>query len=139
MQECLADFFKSASIGSSTSLAAVWTTRSRIVGMPSGRSSPSGFGMDTRRTGSGRYAFETSTSRSPASHLSRPNASIAAKVIWSVPGASGHPAEPLVSYQINRQFSGWIPPSLVIRAFGAHCRWLTSSACPLNWASFGPT
>jgi hypothetical protein len=34
---------------------------------------------------------------------------------------SGHPAEPLVSYQINRQLSGWIPPPLVIRAFGAHC------------------
>src|SRR6516225_8636307 len=51
--------------------------------MPSGRSPPSGFGMDTRRTGSGRYAFETSSSRSPASHLSRPDASIAVKVIWS--------------------------------------------------------
>jgi hypothetical protein len=35
---------------------------------------------------------------------------------------SGHPAEPLVSYQINRQLSGWIPPPLVIRAFGAHCQ-----------------
>src|SRR6516164_285046 len=45
--------------------------------MPSGRSPPSGFGMDTRRTGSGRYVFETSSSRSPASHLSRPDASIA--------------------------------------------------------------
>ena len=29
---------------------------------------------------------------------------------------SGHPAEPLVSYQINRQFSGWILPPQVIRA-----------------------
>jgi len=37
-------------------------------------------------------------------------------------GPSGHPAKPLVSYQINRQFSGWIPPPLVIRAFGAHCQ-----------------
>jgi hypothetical protein len=34
---------------------------------------------------------------------------------------SGYPAEPLVSYQINRQLSGWNPPPLVIRAFGAHC------------------
>src|SRR6202049_2146893 len=70
-----------------TSLAAVWTTRSRIVGMPSGRSPPSGFGMDTRRTGSGRYVFETSYSRRPASHLCRPDASTTAKVIPSVPGA----------------------------------------------------
>ena len=33
---------------------------------------------------------------------------------------SGYPAEPLVSYQINRQLSGWSLPPLVIRAFGAH-------------------
>ena len=36
-------------------------------------------------------------------------------------GPSGHPTEPLVSYRINRQLSGWNPPPLVIRAFGAHC------------------
>ena len=35
---------------------------------------------------------------------------------------SGYPAEPLVSYQINRQLSGWSLPPLVIRAFGAHCQ-----------------
>jgi hypothetical protein len=39
---------------------------------------------------------------------------------------SGHPAEPLVSYQINRQLSGWIPPPLVIRAFRSHCHELAS-------------
>jgi hypothetical protein len=33
---------------------------------------------------------------------------------------SGYPAEPLVSFQINRQLSGWNLPPLVIRAFGAH-------------------
>jgi hypothetical protein len=38
---------------------------------------------------------------------------------------SGYPAEPLVSYQINRQLSGWNLPPLVIRAFGAHCQRLT--------------
>jgi hypothetical protein len=31
------------------------------------------------------------------------------------------PPEPLVSYRINRQLSGWILPPLMIRAFGAHC------------------
>src|SRR6185436_14208024 len=31
------------------------------------------------------------------------------------------PHEPLVSYRINRQLSGWILPPLMIRAFGAHC------------------
>ena len=39
---------------------------------------------------------------------------------------SGYPAEPLVSYQINRQLSGWNLPPLVIRAFGAHCHKQTS-------------
>ena len=33
---------------------------------------------------------------------------------------TGYPTEPLVSYQINRQLSGWNLPPLVIRAFGAH-------------------
>ncbi|MGB6395964.1 MAG: hypothetical protein WBF73_09785, partial [Bradyrhizobium sp.] len=39
---------------------------------------------------------------------------------------AGYPAEPLVSYQINRQLSGWNLPPLVIRAFGAHCQEQTS-------------
>jgi hypothetical protein len=34
----------------------------------------------------------------------------------------GCPHEPLVSYRINRQLSGWILPPLMIRAFGAHCQ-----------------
>jgi hypothetical protein len=33
---------------------------------------------------------------------------------------SSYPAEPLASFQINRQFSGWILPPQVFRAFGAH-------------------
>jgi hypothetical protein len=40
-------------------------------------------------------------------------------------GPSGYPTKPLVSYQINRQLSGWNLPPLVIRAFGAHCHFLT--------------
>jgi hypothetical protein len=40
---------------------------------------------------------------------------------------AGYPTEPLVSYQINRQLSGWNPPPLVIRAFGAHCQHPTSA------------
>jgi hypothetical protein len=34
---------------------------------------------------------------------------------------ASYPTKPLVSYQSNRQFSGWNLPPLVIRAFGAHC------------------
>jgi hypothetical protein len=40
----------------------------------------------------------------------------------------GYPHEPLVSYQINRQLSGWILPPLMIRAFGAHCQERTHAA-----------
>jgi hypothetical protein len=40
---------------------------------------------------------------------------------------AGYPAEPLVSYQINRQLSGWNLPPLMIRAFGAHCQEQTSA------------
>src|SRR4051812_45367037 len=37
---------------------------------------------------------------------------------------TSYPTKPLVSYQINRQLSGWILPPLVIRAVGAHrIRW----------------
>src|ERR1700732_2570326 len=39
---------------------------------------------------------------------------------------AGYPTEPLVSYQINRQLSGWNLPPLVIRAFGAHGHFQTS-------------
>jgi len=41
------------------------------------------------------------------------------------------PAKPLVSYLIYRNLSGWNPPPLVIRAFGAHCHlqtWSSSSS-----------
>ena len=37
-------------------------------------------------------------------------------------GTCSCPHEPLVSYRINRQLSGWNLPPLMIRAFGAHCR-----------------
>jgi hypothetical protein len=39
----------------------------------------------------------------------------------------GCPHEPLVSYRINRQLSGWNPPPLMIRAFGAHCQLRTDA------------
>jgi hypothetical protein len=53
----------------------------------------------------------------PAESLSRPW-----RPLSRGSGPSAHPAEPLVSYQINRQFSGWCLPPQVIRAFGAHAK-----------------
>jgi hypothetical protein len=37
-------------------------------------------------------------------------------------GTCSCPHEPLVSFRINRQLSGWNLPPLMIRAFGAHCQ-----------------
>ena len=39
------------------------------------------------------------------------------------------PHEPLVSFRINRQLSGWNLPPLMIRAFGAHCHRKTLLPC----------
>jgi hypothetical protein len=66
-----------------------------------------------------------------ASSLSRPaQASLALRPIGSLsrprrPLSRGfdpisYPTEPLVSYQINRQFSGWNPPPLVTHASSGH-------------------
>src|ERR1700720_3422688 len=56
-----------------------------MVGMPSGRSPPFALGIIIRRTGSGRYVFETSSARKPANHASRPCFSMRANVIPSTP------------------------------------------------------
>src|SRR6266404_2562152 len=53
----------------------------------------------------------------PAGLLSRPK-----RPLSRGSSPSGYPAEPLVSYRINRQLSGWILPPLMIRAFGTHCQ-----------------
>src|SRR5471032_1363563 len=47
---------------------------------------------------------------------------------------AGYPTEPLVSYQINRQLSGWNLPPLVIRAFGAHGQTRRSDRPPVTFA-----
>jgi len=59
-----------------------------------------------------------------ASHMLRPTGSLSRPRRPLSRGSSpaGYPAEPLVSYQINRQLSRWNLPPLVIRAFGAHCQ-----------------
>jgi hypothetical protein len=61
----------------------------------------------------------------PAGLLSRPR-----RPLSRGSNPRSYPHEPLVSYRINRQLSGWNLPPLVIRAFGAHCHnrtlWLYS-------------
>src|ERR1700731_4597394 len=79
---------KSASkIGSSTSFAAIWTTRSRTVGMPNGRFLPSAFGMYRRSTTPGRYLCVRSTAPSSSKKRSTPYCSTPAIVSASTPAA----------------------------------------------------
>jgi hypothetical protein len=47
----------------------------------------------------------------------------------------GYPHKPLVSYRINRELSGWIPP-LMIRAFGAHCHKRTCGPQQISFDHF---
>src|ERR1700694_5447783 len=63
----------------------------------------------------------------PAGSLSRPR-----RPLSRGSSPSGYPAEPLVSFQINRQLSGWNPPPLVIRAFGAHGHRMTPNQTLLD-------
>ena len=74
-------------IGSTTSFSAVCTIRSLIVGIPSGRSPPPGFGIITLRTGCGLYVFACSSFLNSSSQFSKPFVSIPEKLSWSTPGA----------------------------------------------------
>ena len=58
---------------------------------------------------------QTSLTLRPIGLLSRPR-----RPLSRGSSPSGCPAELLVSFQFNRQLSGWNLPPLVIRAFGAH-------------------
>ena len=84
------DAKKSASnTGSSTILAAAITTRSRTVGIPSGRVWPGlpGLGICTRRNGFGRYRPVLSSAASPSRNSCTPDSSTASMLTPSTPGA----------------------------------------------------
>jgi hypothetical protein len=76
-------------IGSITILVAAWTTRSRIAGIDSGRRSVGlpGFGMNTRRAGSGRHRPSFRSAASSSSSRSTPYSSTSAMVCRSMPAA----------------------------------------------------
>ena len=79
---------KSASkIGSSTIFNAACTTRSRTVGMPSGRVLPSGLGISTRRTGAGRQRPSANSAARSSRNGTTPASSTAAMVTPSTPAA----------------------------------------------------
>ena len=72
--------------GPSTCAIACWITRSSTVGTPKGRCVPSGLGMNTLRTGAGRYVPSLIAARI-LGQCSRQNAGNASTVIPSMPGA----------------------------------------------------
>ena len=80
---------KSASkIGSMTIFAAACTMRSRTAGIESGRCSElPGFGIHTRRAGSGRHCSPLTSADSSSSSRETPYASASAMVVRSMPGA----------------------------------------------------
>ena len=127
---------KSASkIGSSTSFAAICATRSRTVGMPSGRCRPSAFGMYRRRTGCGRYVPARSAALSSSSMRSTPYCSISRASRDRRPPSRGS-ASPAATPPAGRHASrsdptgrgsavpgiAWLRPRVGV-AVGALCRW----------------
>ena len=80
---------------------------------------------------SGGSASATSLSRPAQASLAlRPTGSLnrPRRPLSQGSGPSGCPNEPLASYQINRQLSGWNLPPLVLRAVGAHrIKWAKGS------------
>jgi DNA invertase Pin-like site-specific DNA recombinase len=83
---------------------------------------------------SGGSASATSLSRPAQASLAlRPTGSLnrPRRPLSQGSGPSSYPHEPLASYQINRQLSGWNLPPLVLRAVGAHrIKWAKSSIGP---------
>src|SRR5436189_4647985 len=63
---------------------------------------------------------QTSLALRPAGSLSRPR-----RPLSRGSDPASYPVEPLASFRTSRQLSGWNPPPLMIRAFGAHCHNLT--------------
>ena len=128
---------KSASkMGSSTSVAAICATRSRTVGMPSGRCRPSAFGMYRRRTGCGRYVPARSAAPSSSSRRSTPYCSTTAERHRIDARRAAVPSSPAATPPGGRHASrsdpsghgsgvpgiAWPRPRVGV-AIGARCRW----------------
>src|SRR5208337_1626727 len=84
------------------------------IGTPAGFKSESVAGFLLECV-AGFVGIRTLLTLRPAGSLNRPR-----RPASRGSGPASHPARPLVSYQINRQLSGWNLPPPVIRAFGTH-------------------
>ena len=65
---------------------------------------------------------QASLALQPAGSLSRPR-----RPLSRGSDPASYPTKPFASFRTYRQLSGWNPPPLMIRAFGAHCQKPTSS------------
>ena len=130
---------KSASkTGSSTIFTAACTIRSRTGGIDNGLCSPAGapgFGISTRRAGSGRYRPSLSSLASSPSSRATPYSSTFARVILSMPGAplllrtAAH-ARHRTSLRQTLSYSAWNlrPGSALAARYSACCKARTGSA-----------
>ena len=92
-----------------------WTAAGASVGcFPATCSLPRNSGGSASTTSLSRPA-QASRALRPVGSLNRPRRPLSRGF-----GPPGHPDRPLVSYQINRQLSGWNLPPLVTRAVWAH-------------------
>src|SRR5208282_5950240 len=89
-------------------------TGARVDGLPVRAAFPKLAGGSASALVLSRPAQASLTLR-PAGSLNRPRRPLSRGF-----SPASRPARPLVSYQINRQLSGWNPPPQVTRAFGAH-------------------
>lgn len=98
------------------------------VASPSHAAFPEQTGGSASTTSLSRPA-QTSLALRPAGSLSRPRRPLSRGF-----ETASYPTAPLVSYQINRQLSGWYLPPLVFRAFGAHCPLMATSRHSMGYA-----
>ena len=101
-------------------------TRASVGYLPVTRGLPRSIGGSASTTSLSRPA-QASHSLRPVGLLSRPRRPLSQGF-----GPASYPAAPLVSYQSYRLLSGWIPPPLVLRTFGAHYGLLGCLAVPVG-------
>src|SRR6266516_438529 len=131
---------KSASkIGSSTTFAAARTTRSRTVGMPSGRRLPSAFRISTRRPGRGRYRPSRSSVASSPRNPATPLRSMSPMLCPSTPAApafartSCHARAKMAS-RYTLSYSAWNRRSGLAFAARYSARWSRRAASMVSLA-----
>jgi hypothetical protein len=128
--------------GSTTSFVAIWTTRSRTAGMPSGLLLPSAFGMYRLSTALGRYRPSRSSAPSSPRKRSTPYCSTSTSVWASTPAEprlalTRFHASSRTSLRKMRSYSAWKrrPGSRLAATHSRRwsCRTLSGSFMTRGW------